>query len=300
MEKREGNKRPEKGKENLRGEGESAHEEALCAKVNMEVERAAGDAWQCCPFIGNNDKRAKRNTKEKSHSRSRRYIEKRGEERSKEKKALEETRGERRVVREAGVGVRGRGDWEKGEGEEIKCAIFENRRDWLPTAGHVIETNRITMATRRAPGADGQQQQQQQQRAPRFQFFTRRAALPVSSHPILLFPLRLPILSSSGSPVTSCPLPYPLFFHSSRSRVRRSGMEETFLFPFKVPSFSRRSAPKRPSASQVDEEKEGKRGKMGENETRSKNENGLRKLCGASAASANSNKTNKHQQQKRG
>lgn len=89
-------------------------------------------------------------------------------------------------------------------GEEIKCAIFENRRDWLPTAGHVIETNTITMATRRTPGADGQQEQQQQ-RAPRFQFFTRRAAqFPFLPVPPSFSPLHLPhSLFYSCAPVTS-------------------------------------------------------------------------------------------------
>lgn len=53
LEKREGNKRrvPARGKENFEGEGERVRE-ALCAKVNMGVERAAGEAWQCRPSIG--------------------------------------------------------------------------------------------------------------------------------------------------------------------------------------------------------------------------------------------------------
>ncbi|KAH9381860.1 hypothetical protein HPB48_011711 [Haemaphysalis longicornis] len=99
------------------------------------------------------------------------------------------------------VGVWGVG--KAGEEEEIKCAIFENRRDWLPTAGHVIETNTITMATRRA--ASGA----------RFQFFTAPAVRSYYFSP-----------SSPGDPGFFS-LPSPV----RRRRRRRCGIEAPLRSP---------------------------------------------------------------------
>lgn len=64
---------------------------------------------------------------------------------------------------------------EGGGGEEIKCAIFENRRYWLPTGWHVIGADDVTIATRAS--------------AVRFSFVERTR---------LLFSFKVPSFSESG------------------------------------------------------------------------------------------------------